>query len=169
MGRSAKMMKRPTKSEKVSRQINKPAQPAQRIERSLSPDAGPSAIPLFNTSVPGRQTLKPDPRSRKSAASSGKATAKLVGDEDDGDNAMSEDGGSDAADDDNEDAAPLSRKKKGGLKDKVRAAKNAMKEDDARSAAKVAGNRRKGPKSNVLGSVDYVKLHESRPGKKKFR
>lgn len=84
---------------------------------------------------------------------------------------MSEDGGDalDAVDDDNEDAAPLSRKKKGGLKDKVRAAKNAMKEDEARSAAKVAGNRRKGPKVNVLGSVDYVKLHESRPGKKKFR
>ena len=79
---------------------------------------------------------------------------------------MSEDG---AGVDDDEDAAPVSKKKKGGLKDKVRAAKIAMKEDDARSAAKVAGNRRKGPKTNVLGSVDYVKLHESRPGKKKFR
>lgn len=83
---------------------------------------------------------------------------------------MSEDGaGVDDGGDDDEDAAPVSKKKKGGLKDKVRAAKNAMKEDDARSAAKVAGNRRKGPKTNVLGSVDYVKLHESRPGKKKFR
>ncbi|GAA5982583.1 hypothetical protein JCM10908_006706 [Rhodotorula pacifica] len=169
MGRSAKMMKRPTKSEKVSRQINKPAQPAQRIERSLSPDAGPSTIPLFNTSVPGRQTSKPDPRTRKSAASTSSsrpATSDLVG-EDVDDEVMSEDGD---GDDGEEDAAHLGgKKKKGGLKDKVRAAKNAMKEDDARSAAKVAGNRRKGPKSNVLGSVDYVKLHESRPGKKKFR
>lgn len=144
----------------VSRQINKPSQPAQRIERSLSPDAGPSTIPLFNTSVPGRQTAKPDPRSRASAASSRPAVD---------DDVMSEDGAGVGEDDDNEDAAPVSKKKKGGLKDKVRAAKNAMKEDDARSAAKMAGNRRKGPKTNVLGSVDYVKLHESRPGKKKFR
>merc|ERR1712080_467680 len=111
MGRSAKMMKRPTKSEKVSRQINKPSQPAQRIERSLSPDAGPSSIPLFNTSVPGRQTAKPDPRSRASAASSRPAVD---------DDVMSEDG---AGVDDDEDAAPVSKKKKGGLKDKVRAAK----------------------------------------------
>ncbi|POY74954.1 hypothetical protein BMF94_1930 [Rhodotorula taiwanensis] len=172
MGRSAKMMKRPTKA--VSRQINKPAEPVRRVERSLSPEAGPSTIPLFNTSVPGRQSLKPDPKSRaRGGAASTRGNAKDVMDDDeDG----AEEGMMDDDDDQDEGADSVSvalgegnKKKKGGLRDKVKAAKTAMKEDDAKSAAKIAGNRRKGPKSNVLGSVDYVKLHEARPGKKKFR
>lgn len=162
----------------VSRQINKPAEPVRRVERSLSPEAGPSTIPLFNTSVPGRQPLKPDPKSRaRGGAASTRGNAKDVMDDDeDDDEDGAEEGMMDDDDDQDEDADPVSvalgegnKKKKGGLRDKVKAAKTAMKEDDAKSAAKIAGNRRKGPKSNVLGSVDYVKLHEARPGKKKFR
>ncbi|GAA6024091.1 hypothetical protein JCM8202_004248 [Rhodotorula sphaerocarpa] len=175
MGRSAKMMKRPTKS--VSRQVNKPEQPVHRVERSLSPDAGPSAIPLFNTSVPGRQsTTKPTPQTRQKPAPKSSEGPDALDDLMDADDGNSEE--EDPSTEPGLDGA-AAKKKKGGLRDKVRAAKNAMKGDEARSSAKLGGggqgagagrpNRKKGPKSNVLGSVDYVKLHESRPGKKKFR
>lgn len=69
---------------------------------------------------------------------------------------------------DKEDDAPATAgKKRKSLKDKVRAAKEAIKEDELKSRGKLAG--KKGRKGNVLGNVDYVKLLEKRPGKKQFR
>ena len=68
---------------------------------------------------------------------------------------------------------------KGGkksLKEKVKAAKDSMKIDQTKASAGVNGSGRvaKGlqrGKSNVLGGVDYLKLHEKKLGgmKKKMR
>ncbi|GAA5871867.1 hypothetical protein JCM1840_004022 [Sporobolomyces johnsonii] len=161
MGKSAKFMKRPTKAEKVSRQVNKPAAPRQR---SLSPEAPRSAIPLFNTSVPGRQTSKPDPRLAQLAGSSSAPSpaADMVDDEDAMDDGL----------DDDDDEAPKAKKKR-SLKDKVKAAKESLKDDEQRSKGKLGGKPKKGGKPHVLGGADYLKMHESRPGgafkHKKFR
>ncbi|GAA5966468.1 hypothetical protein JCM21900_003484 [Sporobolomyces salmonicolor] len=158
MGKSAKFMKRPTKAEKVSRQVNKPAAPR---ERSLSPEAPRSAIPLFNTSVPGRQTSKPDPRlDQLAASSSAPLPAADTLDED-------------AMDDDVDGEEAPKAKKKRSLKDKVKAAKESLKDDEQRSKGKLGGKPKKGGKPHVLGGADYLKMHESRPGgafkHKKFR
>lgn len=88
--------------------------------------------------------------------------------------ADAEDGLEPALEGEREDAAPApagQQKKKAGLRDKVRAAKKAVQRDEDRSNDKLswAQKRKGGKKSNVLGNVDYVALHESRPGKKKFR
>ncbi|BGP43826.1 hypothetical protein JCM10450v2_008024 [Rhodotorula kratochvilovae] len=160
MGRSAKLTKRFSKQDREARKINAQSGPDHR-DRSASPDsAGPSAIPLFNTSVAGRMPTKPDPRHAAHAQSGDML-----------DDADAEDGIEPALEHRGEDEEPAAqRKKKAGLKDKVRAAKKQLKDDEDRSNDKLSGaQKRKGKKPGVLGSVDYVKLHEARPGKKKFR
>ncbi|GAA5826807.1 hypothetical protein JCM3770_004699 [Rhodotorula araucariae] len=158
MGRSAKLTKRFSKSDREARKINAQSQPgATDRDRSLSPDTA-SAIPLFNTSVPGRMPTKPDPRR---PAHPQPPSADMLDDE------PTVERDSDGRDDEHE---PAQRKKKAGLKDKVRAAKKQLKDDEDRSNDKLSGaQKRKGKKPGVLGTVDYVKLHEARTGRKKFR
>lgn len=62
-------------------------------------------------------------------------------------------------------------KKKSSLKDKVRAAKESMKVDESKGNTGKLGKSLQRGKSNVLGGVDYLKLHEKKLGgmKKKMR
>ncbi|KAI5481370.1 hypothetical protein MNV49_004992 [Pseudohyphozyma bogoriensis] len=152
MGRSAKMMKRPTKAEKVSRAVNNPA--PRRRSRSLSPDEGPrSAIPLFNTSakrLKSRLQMADDIMSLDSSKAPTPAESPAAMDASE----FEQEGGPSTSE-------PAAKKKK-SLKDKVRAAKESVREGEDKSKAKLG----------VLKGVDYVKLHEKRPGgsfKKKFR
>ncbi|KDE02750.1 hypothetical protein MVLG_06718 [Microbotryum lychnidis-dioicae p1A1 Lamole] len=83
MGRSAKMAKRPTKAEKLSRQVNAPISTLNRSQRprSLSPDLATAtastststSIPLFNTSRKG--ALVP-PRPRTGTTTTSTSTIK---------------------------------------------------------------------------------------------
>ncbi|BGP20571.1 hypothetical protein JCM10213_003831 [Rhodosporidiobolus nylandii] len=165
MGRSAKFAKRPSKADREAAKINKQSRPRQR---SPSPDddaaAGPSAIPLFNTSAKGRAYAK-DPRRAAAASAAATGGAREV-EEQEPDLAMDEsDGEGEGA------SAPAAKKKKGsaGLRDKVKKAKDALEADGARTDKKLGGGK-KGPKKDyILGGKDYVALHEKTPGKKRFR
>jgi transposase len=138
----------------VSRQVNAP--PSARPRRSVSPEEGPrSAIPLFNTSVKGRARLaRPadcDPMSLDSSLvpSPAQSDKEMEAEQVDGDAAS----------------------KKKSLKEKIKAAKESIKADEQKNKGKLAGKpKAKGADKFSLG-VDYVKLHESRPGgfKKKLR
>ncbi|BGP27965.1 hypothetical protein Rt10032_c14g5304 [Rhodotorula toruloides] len=171
MGKSAKMYKRPSKSEKVARQINKQSAPAPRYERSISPEGPRTAIPLFNESRRTFVPTKPDPRLPKLADyDSMSQDSSLVGSPAETSDKVMEDEDADEPDlamDKDEDTPAAVGKKRKSLKDKVRAAKEAIKEDELKSRGKLAG--KKARKGNVLGNVDYVKLLEKRPGKKQFR
>ncbi|GAA5927299.1 hypothetical protein JCM3775_002507 [Rhodotorula graminis] len=167
MGRSAKMTKRFSKADRVAKKVIAQSAPAA-LSRSASPDHdadAPLAIPLFNTSVPGRVGKQASSRSSRPQQQHQQA---------DSDNDDADDGLEPALEGDHRSSTAASapqQKKKGGLRDKVRAAKKAVHDDEDRSNDKLSGaQRRKATKKhNVLGSVDYVKLHEARPGKKKFR
>ncbi|GAA5838557.1 hypothetical protein JCM11251_003424 [Rhodosporidiobolus azoricus] len=166
MGRSAKMMKRPSKADREAKKILDQSCPRPQRVDSDDEEAPSSAIPLFNTSARGRATTKPDPRLAASASSSADAleVPTLVGSaRGDPDLAMDEDDGEGAS-------SGAAKKKKGGLRDKVRKAKELLKEDAAKSDAKL-GSRgpKKGKKEHVLGGKDYLALHEKVPGKKRFR
>lgn len=149
-------------TDRVAKKVNAQSAPTP-LSRSASPDQdadAPLAIPLFNTSVPGRvgkQSTAPSSRPQQ------QQQPDSDGDDDGLEPALEGDRPSAAA------AAP--QKKKGGLRDKARAAKKAVQDDEDRSNDKLSGaqKRKMAKKHNVLGSVDYVKLHEARPGKKKFR
>ncbi|GAA5979479.1 hypothetical protein JCM5350_003919 [Sporobolomyces pararoseus] len=157
MGRSAKFAKRPTKAEKVARQINKPLN-AQR-QRSLSPDlegetTQRSEIPLFNTSAKGRQySTKPDPR---------KVTTMIEGDDDDEEAPELVD-----ADQEEQEIGkkPSSSSNKKNLKEKLKVANQALEKDSKRTERKLGAKYGKGGnKTPILGGKDYVKMLESRPG-----
>ncbi|GAA5905957.1 hypothetical protein JCM6882_009081 [Rhodosporidiobolus microsporus] len=170
MGRSAKLMKRPSKQDREAKKIIQQSRPRAQQQPDSDDDdaAGRTAIPLFNTSARGRATTKPDPRL---AASSGDALdVPTLVDAATGepDLAMDEDDGE--AQEEASTAAGKKKKGSAGLRDKVRKAKEMLKEDEARSDAKL-GSRgpKKGKKEHVLKGVDYVKLHEKVPGKKRFR
>lgn len=151
----------------MSRTTNAP--PSIRpTRRSVSPDTAPrSAIPLFNTSAKRRmvQLADYDPMSLDSSLAASPAGSDLD---------MDEGGGSAAALDNPAGAAP---KKSGNtLKEKIRVAREGMKDTAAKSKSKLAGAKgqaaEKGTKAHVLQGVDYLKLHASRPGgafKKKLR
>ncbi|GAA5938020.1 uncharacterized protein JCM15063_005442 [Sporobolomyces koalae] len=152
MGRSAKFAKRPNKAEKVARQINKPISSHNR-ERSLSPetDQPRSEIPLFNTSAKGRQySHKPDPRKVNSMIEDDGAQEMQVAQEDDE--------GAEAEE------APGGKRKK-NLKDKLKAANQALDRDSEKTERKLGAKYKKGGKGGpILGGKDYVKMLESRPG-----
>ncbi|GAA5870981.1 hypothetical protein JCM8547_000047 [Rhodosporidiobolus lusitaniae] len=156
MGRSAKLMKRPSKADREAKKINNQSKPRQ--QRSPSPDdssAGPSAIPLFNSTVPGRAPSKPRP-------SAGAAAPRDMNDDE------VEAGEPDLRIDDEDDEAAPAARKKGGLKEKAKAMKAQMKaEDDRKKGGKLGG--KKGKPQHVLKGADYLKLHEKTPGKKRFR
>lgn len=158
-------MKRPTKAEKVSRSINE----APYSRRELSPDyEGPrSAIPLFNSSAKRHASRLGEAEGLMSLDSSKAPTPEEremevpMGEED-----TVGDGGK------------LLLMKKKSLKDKISKAREGLKESEERSREKVTGKAKgKGTevgkgKVGVLGGVDYLKLHASRPGgsfKKKLR
>ncbi|GAA6015180.1 hypothetical protein JCM10207_003631 [Rhodosporidiobolus poonsookiae] len=166
MGRSAKLMKRPNKADRTAKKINAQSAPS-RPDRSPSPDgdadSSRSAIPLFNTSARGRAPTKPDPRLAAAAEGAELVDAGAGA----GADAMDE---SDGAEEEDEAPAASKKKKAGGLRDKVRKAKEGLRDDEARTAAKLGGKRvGKGKKEHVLKGVDYVELLEKRPGKKRFR
>ncbi|GAA5856666.1 hypothetical protein JCM9279_004865 [Rhodotorula babjevae] len=166
MGRSAKMTKRFSKADRVAKKVNAQSGPTP-LSRSASPDHDPDAplaIPLFNTSVPGRVGKQATSHSHSHPS----RPQQPDSDDDDGlEPALEGDRASSSA----TAAAAPQQKKKGGLRDKVRAAKKAVQDDEDRSNDKLSGaqKRKQAKKHNVLGTVDYVKLHEARPGKKKFR
>ncbi|GAA5962267.1 hypothetical protein JCM3765_004727 [Sporobolomyces pararoseus] len=153
MGRSAKFAKRPTKAEKVARQINKPLNSSTR-QRSLSPEIEGetttvrSEIPLFNTSAKGRQySTKPDPR---------KVNTMI---EDDDDEAP------ELVDADDEEVVESSKKKSKNLKEKLKLANQSLDKDESRVDRKLGSKYKKGGKKPpILGGKDYVKMLESRPG-----
>ncbi|GAA5894854.1 hypothetical protein JCM8208_006087 [Rhodotorula glutinis] len=174
MGRSAKMTKRFSKADRVAKKVNAQSAPAQ-LSRSTSPDpAGdddaPLAIPLFNTSVPGRVGKQQAQSSRAQQQQQPGPSAVDSDDDNDGlEPALEGDRSSSTAA--VAASSSSSQKKKGGLRDKVRAAKKAVQDDEDRSNDKLSGaqKRKLAKKHNVLGKIDYVELHEARPGKKRFR
>ncbi|GAA5908560.1 uncharacterized protein JCM6883_005586 [Sporobolomyces salmoneus] len=151
MGRSAKFAKRPTKAEKVARQINKPINSHNR-ERSLSPETNErSEIPLFNTSAKGRQVSnKPDPRK-----------VPLEAMEDD-----NEEEPADLVEALEEEAAGSGGgKKPSTLKSKLKKATQQLKQDGEKTERKLGAKYGKGgKKAPILEGKDYVKMLESRPG-----
>ncbi|KAK4700518.1 hypothetical protein P7C70_g5728, partial [Phenoliferia sp. Uapishka_3] len=174
MGRSAKMMKRPTKAEKVARTINAPPRPRQR---SISPEieSAKSAIPLFNTSAKRGDHSK---LSAKAAPAPDKfrfpdVTGPTVAMELEAEDGMNED------EDEDETAEPSEGgnliKKKSNFKDKVKIARAAVEEAEIKGreklSGKTSGGKPGGKKGHVLGGTDYLKQFESRPGgfKKKMR
>ncbi|GAA6038742.1 hypothetical protein JCM8097_002375 [Rhodosporidiobolus ruineniae] len=159
MGRSAKLMKRPTKADKETKKILNQSRPRTARLPSPDDDAAPSAIPLFNTSVAGRTQSRPDPRLSSRTA------------DDLADDSMRDDPPPDDVDEQDEPFAGGKKKPKGGLRDKVRRAKDSLKDDQMRTDAKLGRTKAKkgGKVSHVLKGVDYVQLHEKTPGKKRFR
>lgn len=158
MGKSAKNMKRPNRAEKVSRQTNAPVRP--RVASPSLPDEK-SAIPLFNSS---RKLTVPPTRSTNPAA-----IAAAAGGLPTGDDLMHEEEQLDLVEQIASGGATI--KKKSSLKDKVRAAKESMKVDESKGNTGKLGKSLQRGKSNVLGGVDYLKLHEKKLGgmKKKMR
>ncbi|ORY82982.1 hypothetical protein BCR35DRAFT_303643, partial [Leucosporidium creatinivorum] len=167
MGRSAKLMKRPTKAEKQSRQVNQPSRP--RPARSLSPEipSTRSEIPLFNTSVPGRPGAPP----KQASTAKSRLQAKLA-DYD----PMSLDSSTRSsphameADDLESNAIPSASSAatttKKTAKERLLAAKESVALDQHRSNNKLQGRpKSKGADRFSLG-VDYVGLHEKRNGGK---
>ncbi|KAL8286287.1 hypothetical protein RQP46_004775 [Phenoliferia psychrophenolica] len=161
MGRSAKMMKRPNKAEKVARTVNAPP---RAYQRSVSPEveAPRSAIPLFNTSAK-RMTARLadyDPMSLDSSkapspAVSVKSTAMELEEED-------------------AEAASGKPRKKSSFKDKIKTARADLEEAEVKGKSKLSGKpggKAGDKKGHVLGGTDYLKQFESRPGgfKKKLR
>ena len=146
MGRSAKNMKRPTKAEKVSRTLNTAPLHRER-PRSLSPDlATRSAIPLFNTSAKRRltQLADYDPMSLDSSAAvspigSDKEMSVPAGEE-----GQATDGGREGP-------------KKKSLKDKIKAAREGIKEVEEKSKDKLLGRSKgKGVDKGKSGKVGLV-------------
>ena len=144
------MMKRPNKAEKLARQVNAPISTRPR-ERSLSPDleSAPSTIPLFNTSarrkgtghhiagLGGQEALVPGAREAEARRASDRERLEEQGME------VGEavvDGG-------------LKRKK--GLKDKVKAAREVLAADEGRSERKLGGKPDK-KKVGVLGGGELL-------------
>ncbi|KAM0755504.1 hypothetical protein T439DRAFT_4873 [Meredithblackwellia eburnea MCA 4105] len=168
MGRSAKLMKRPTKAEKVSRQLNAPPQTSTRRERSLSPDDGPrSAIPLFNTSAKRRlqQRLQDyDPMSLDSS----KAPSPATSDGMEEDEQLAAQGSAQGT------TAEGKKKKSSSFKDKIKSARQAVEEAQlkgksklsgkpitaATSASEGAGTGKKN--KHILGGKDYLKTWDKR-------
>ncbi|GAA5987090.1 hypothetical protein JCM11641_006425 [Rhodosporidiobolus odoratus] len=177
MGRSAKMMKRPSKQDRQAKKINSQSTSTasrQPLSDDDDDDDAPSAIPLFNTSARGRATTKPDPREDRLVVpqlvdQSGQPSMEVQ--DASGSRPLGGQGGQEE-----EEEGAASGKKKGGLKDKVKRAKEALRADQARTegklgggGAKTGGKGHKGKKEHVLKGVDYVELHEKVPGKKRFR
>lgn len=159
MGKSAKNMKRPNRAEKVSRQTNAPARP-----RAVSPghSGEQSAIPLFNSS---RKSTKTETRSTNPAA-----IALLAGGLPTGDDPRQEEEQLDLVEQLSAENGSVAPKKK-SLKDKVNAAKDRMKLHERKGKEPKLSRGLTRGKSNVLGGVDYLKLHEKKLGgmKKKMR
>lgn len=154
-------MKRPTKAEKVSRQIN---EPIRHKERSLSPsnlEETRSAIPLFNTSAKRRNLARLND-DIMSVDSSKPSSPIVSGSDKEMEIPMGEEGQVG-------DGGKLLLKKK-SLKEKIKVAREGLKDNEERSKAKVTG--KASSKGRILGGVDYLKLHEkgeSRFSKKKLR
>lgn len=140
------MMKRPTKAEKLSRQVNTPSAPARR-DRSLSPDlhpSGPSVIPLFNTSAKRRGAAHPIAGLGAHEAlvtTAREAEARRASDRE-----RLEEAGMTVGEAEVEGAG---RKKK-GLKDKIRAAREEVAAGEERSGRKLGGKPER-KKAGVLG------------------
>lgn len=156
-----------TKSEKVARKVT--ATPATRKPdrvRSMSPEEPEqrSAIPLFNTSAKGRGDGR-----RRAAMLASKAAA--AADDDMQVDSTRAKHGSAGNSDQGQEPAPVH---KPSMSVKMRRAREQMKLEEDRRKAKHSGGatpRHKGADKFKLG-VDYVSLHESRPGgafKKKLR
>lgn len=138
-------------SDRVAKKINDQSKPKEQVASDDEDEDAPSQIPLFNTSVPGRPTKPQRSAQQQQQGSDGELEPDLR---------MYGGGGADEG---------PAKKKKGGLKEKVKKAKDSLKEDEAKSDAKLGKGRRKGAFTPVLKGADYLKMHEKTVGKKRFR